>query len=302
MPLNLKLDIGQVLRKKKQSNASEHRQNLSLIKKNIQSFVLCIILMSAAILTFVYQIYIPLYDSNEKKGKELAELNRKAQSISDLDKQINILEKKVNESKVKYLEQLSHFGSSDNLENLYQSISTIANRYNITVLNIQESSTKNDKQANKPAANPAKPAAGTATANNAKPNNNKVAVKEIKVEATLKGRYSDYIKFKEDLAVAEVLLNINQESITVDAKSNEGVIESKINLSTYAINKQPFNDALDNKDSNISKDNNNVNNVNNENKETKEPKDNTNPTEIKNINIKNNSLDKKGATNVKDIG
>jgi Tfp pilus assembly protein PilO len=211
--------------------------------------------------SYVQFYYLPMKDANMKKAAEIARLIDLRDKSADLEKKIASLKVKLTESKEHYLESLSHFGNSEDLGELYQSVSTLAAKYYLVVLTIKEVPIKAAPAPAKaaPAPAPAKDGAkadASKTAMAAAPAAPKAAakpateVKEIQVGVELKGKYSDYIKFKEDLAVAEMLLKVNTENIKVkNDKDEPGNIYVTLNLSTYAIDKKPFQKAIEEEES-----------------------------------------------------
>lgn len=217
-----------------------------------------IIIVAAGYFTVVYQ---PLKEKNLKKKEELAKIVEMQKQLPVLDKQLADLKLKLDKSKEQYLESLSHFGNSEDLGGLYQTVSTLATKYGLVVLNVKEIPAVVEKVKAKPLDGKAakgdakkegdkkegvkkdadKKDAAKKDAAPAAPKKPAIEVKEIKVEVELKGHYGEYIKFKEDLSLAEILLKINTESIMVkDEKVDKGSIYVKLNLSTYAIDKKPF--------------------------------------------------------------
>jgi|GEM_PF-6744590 len=201
-------------------------------------FVL-VLLVSAGYIAFVY---LPLQKQNEAKKEELAKVQEMKNQLSVLDGQIKTLKKKLDKSKEQYLDSLSHFGNSEDLGGIYQTISTIAAKYGIVVMNVKDIPIPPPPPpAPKPTTTAADGKAASAPATPPAPKKPAIDVKEIKMEVELKGHYGDYIKFKEDLALAEMLLKINSETATVkDDKNDPGSIYISLNLSTYAIDKKPF--------------------------------------------------------------
>ncbi len=265
MPIDLNMDMGTVIKdlisKCRNSNASGQTSSNVNGKLPIAAYKVAIIisiLMILVIITYITFIYLPLKEKNHQKADELNKILEMKTQLSVLDEQIDTLKKRLDKSKEEYIESLSNFGSSDDLGSLYQVVSTLAAKYNLVVLNVKEialppppppaakttvtetpganAEKKDDKVASATPAAPAAKAAG-------------VSVKESRVELELKGHYGEYIKFKEDLAIAAALLKINSESIIVKNETTEqGSIYVKLNLSTYAIDKKPFQGIITDKE------------------------------------------------------
>lgn len=259
MAIDLNMDMGSLIKglvnKHGNSSVSSGAGVSSLAPYKIAIIIFAMVVILSA--TYIAAVYIPLKEKNNRKKEELAKIIEMKNQLSVLDGQIVTLKKKLDKSKEQYLESLAHFGNSEDLGGLYQTVSTLAGKYGIVVLNVKEvplvvekpkpkakaAATSTDGKEVKPeekkdAAKKDEVKKDTVPAAPAKP---AVDVKEIKVELELKGRYGEYIHFKEDLALAEILLKINSESIMVkDEKTEQGSIYVKLNLSTYAIDKKPF--------------------------------------------------------------
>lgn len=187
--------------------------------------ILMFFLAIGMLVGYIKMYYTPTQLDNAKKTEEIKRLEDLKNKTVDLSSKISGIKKTLSESKELYLESLSHFGNSEDLGELYQSISILAAKYALTVLNIKEIP---------------KPVVQVKTApGEAPPPQPVTEVKEIIVQVEIKGPYSQYILFKEDLAVAEMLLKVNEETIAVKA-DGEGSVYATLNLSTYAIDKKPF--------------------------------------------------------------
>lgn len=184
------------------------------------------------IVAFIFLLYLPGIKSNEEKREEISRLNGMQEEIKNMQMQIKGLENAMAKSQDHYAELLAKFSNSEDLGELYQSISELALMYNLVVLNLKEV----PKQAT-PVAKVKKSKKGEAVAA-PKP---LVEVSGIKVDVELKGWYKNYIKFREELANNEELLTINLETIEVGGdKEDQGKITVKMQISTYAINKDPY--------------------------------------------------------------
>ncbi len=242
---------------KKGLNSGMSSGGISAGKASLAAYKAAIIILAlvlAVAIGYISFVYMPIKEANRKKTEELNKTIEMKNQLATLDSQIETLKKKLDKSKEQYVESLAHFGNSEDLGSLYQTVSTLAAKYNLVVLNVKEIAPPPPvvaKAPTKPAADAAKKANGdvakkddkdkAAALATAEPKKPAVEVKEIKVEIELKGRYGEYIKFKEDLSVAEILLKVNSETIMVkDDKTDQGSIYVKLNLSTYAIDKKPF--------------------------------------------------------------
>jgi len=238
MAVDLNLDIGSLLKKLMGDGSLNNTNNQSIsdkIRNYKYTIILCLIIIVLAG-SFYNFVYIPLVDSNLEKQKVVEELLKKQSEIPKLKAQATKIKKNLSSSRKQYLEELAHFGNSEDLGELYQSISTIASKYNMLVLNIKEIQ---ETVTNQPI-----PTDKDKKAKNDK--QNQMKAKEVKVSVELKGRYNEYMLFKEDLAIAEILLTINSESVKVGSGKSEdkGIIFATLNLTTYAIDKKPFQEVI----------------------------------------------------------
>lgn len=252
MAIDLNMDMGSIIKglmSKHSGGGVSFASGAKAGQLSLAPYKFAIIIFALVILVsggYIATVYIPLKEKNNAKKAELTKVLEMKGQLSVLDGQIVMLKKKLDKSKEEYLESLAHFGNSEDLGGLYQTVSTLAIKYGLVVLNLKEIPAPPPPPVAKPAA---KTPAVTADSKEVKkepavddaPKKPAIDVKEVKVEVELKGHYGEYIKFKEDLALAEVLLKVNSETIMVkDEKTEQGSIYVKLNLSTYAIDKKPF--------------------------------------------------------------
>lgn len=243
MAVDLNMDMGAIIKgllnkKSGDSSSASMGSNDDIVAK-IKPFAGAIGLFLTTVILFVlyYNLYYtPMVQANLKKEEQIKKLENLKSQTATLEQKIASIKKTLVDSKDTYLESLSHFGNSEDLGELYRSVSTLAAKYGLTVLNIKELGTTSNMDAPK----------GMKPEEAAKLPKPQTEVKEIQVEAELKGPYSEYIKFKEDLAIAEMLLKVNSEDIKVKSdKSDQGNIFATLNLSTYAIDKKPFQKVME---------------------------------------------------------
>jgi Tfp pilus assembly protein PilO len=256
MPIDLKMDMGSLL--KGLSNKNGGKESVLELVNTFKNSIILLMFSVMVFTAYFYLYYTPMSVENIKKQAEIARLVDLKNKTAEMDTKIATLKKKLSETKEHYLESLSHFGNSEDLGELYQSVSTLAAKYDLIVLNIKEVPIKATPAPAPVAAAPVKnapPVVEGASPAAAAPAPAKVAakpkplmdVKEVQVAVELKGKYGNYIKFKEDLAVAEMLLKVNTENIKVkNDKDEPGSIYVTLNLSTYAIDKKPFQKVMEN--------------------------------------------------------
>lgn len=172
--------------------------------------------------------YIKVQKTIKTNSEEIARLNKLKTDTTQIEAKIAYLKSQLDSSKEQFLENLKHFGNSEDLGGLYQTISDLSLKYDLQVLNIEELPKK------APAPKPLN-SKGKKTVKK----KNATEVHEVRVTVELKGPYVQYIQFKEDLAVSEMMLKINEETVKVK-KDETGKIYSKLTLTTYAIDMKPF--------------------------------------------------------------
>lgn len=168
---------------------------------------------------FVYMVYIPYHTANVAKEQRLTELYSMQKNIGGYAEKIASFKHKLAGKKEHYENILDFFSNSKDLGKLYQSVTTLSSMYQMTVMSINEVGT-------------------TPIAKDS-------AINAIHVAVELKGTYSSYMQFKEDLSHQESLLHIEKESIQVGQDANSpGTIFVQLEFSTYAIDKKPFLEAI----------------------------------------------------------
>lgn len=239
MAINLNQDMGALMKDllgKNNAGSSTAGASEGTFLKKISPFrnaLVMFTLISAGTCAYYKMYYLKTEQINQDKATEIARLNDLKTQTVQLEQKIATLKEKLNSSKEEYLESLSHFGNSEDLGALYQSISVLAEKYDLKVLNI--------KELPKP---PPPPEPLDAKGKPIVQERPLTQVKEVKVGVELRGSYVQYIHFKEDLAVAEMLLKIDEEAVKV-RKDDIGSIYAELTLTTYAIDKRSFQNVID---------------------------------------------------------
>lgn len=242
MAVDLNVDMGDLMKKlmnkngKGQSVANVSAAGGGSAMEKIMFYKYIILAGFVVMLCAVYfflNIYASATKENMEKEAKLTELLKKKEELVQLKQRADTIKNTLSKSKERYLEELSHFGNSEDLGELYQSVSKLATKYNLIVLNI--------KEVEPPKVTPKKGKDGKEIVEPKK----LVSAKEIKVDVELKGAYNEYMLFKEDLSIAEMLLNVNTENIKVGKSTiDKNLIYAKLNLSTYAIDKTSFQEVM----------------------------------------------------------
>jgi Tfp pilus assembly protein PilO len=244
MAVDLNMDMGELIKGMLNKNKDKSENDEASVNETtdnsgsslsnkimpFKNIIIIFIIIGASAGAYYKLHYQKIIAENLEKQEEIARLQTLEKEAKSLEAKINTMKKQLDSSNEEYLESLSHFGNSEDLGELYQSISILAEKYDLKVLNIKELPKP------PPAAEPLN---SKGTKRTRRSRSNATEVTEVKVKVELKGPYIQYIKFKEDLAVAEMLLKINEE--TVKVKQDEvGKIYAQLNLTTYAIDKKPF--------------------------------------------------------------
>jgi Tfp pilus assembly protein PilO len=239
MAINLNQDMGSLMKdllgKNKTSGSVADSAQVPFIEKiaPFRNAIVMLTLISGGTFAYYKMYYLKTQLINQEKATEIARLNDLKTQTVQLEQKIATLKEKLNSSKEEYLQSLAHFGNSEDLGELYQSISVLAEKYDLKVLNI--------KELPKPLPPPPPLDAKGQPIVQEQP---LTQVKEVKVSVELRGAYVQYIRFKEDLAVAEMLLKIDEEAVKVK-KDDIGSIYAELTLTTYAIDKKSFQNVID---------------------------------------------------------
>lgn len=231
MGFSLDMDMGDLigaLTKKKDTQAAPSSGSTSRGKKKsspYKNIILIGTLVSAVFTIFIFLYYIPQTQTTEKQAKELEKKSGLQAEIVNISKQAVRIHSDMNKSQGKYIQILSKFTNSKDLQELYQSISSLAANQKLTVLEIKEGVVTQPAMKEK-----------TELEN---------MIQEIHVNATIKGQFLDYMKFKQQLSSSKMMINIMSEKMKVlDGKNSRNAIQAELSLTIYAIDKQPFLEAI----------------------------------------------------------
>jgi Tfp pilus assembly protein PilO len=251
MALSLDMDVGDIIdelfkkKKLKKSGAEVIADNAPAIEEAIgessatrqaRDVIIATTFVLLVSIVYVMYYYIPKHEEIAKQTEKLKELGEQRDGIASLDSQINNRQQQLEKSKILYTTILTYFDKSKELEDLYKSVSDLAIKNSLTVSNI-----KVITDAPKKIAPLEKNADGTP-----KPRPPEKKYKDNKVYIELDGKYGSYMKFKKLLLERKNLLTIHNESVSVitDKKQGTTKVTVKLNLSTYTIDKEPYQEAL----------------------------------------------------------
>lgn len=235
MPIDLNMDMGQLVSNMMQKKAAGGSVASSVGIGPYKGAIIGVLVVIIGVFAFVSFVCTPQHHYNLKKEGQLAEIKKKEAQLPSISAQIIDLTKKIGVTKKKYLEELTHFENSENVEGLYRTVSSLAKKYDLVISHI-----KGIAPPAAPLARTDEEKAAAAAAAAAK------KVDEVLVAVELKGNFGGFMKFKEDLAIAERLLSVNKESVKVSEKKEElGKIYVSMNLTTYKIDKEPFQNVVE---------------------------------------------------------
>ncbi|MCB2082200.1 MAG: type 4a pilus biogenesis protein PilO [Hyphomicrobiales bacterium] len=181
--------------------------------------LLASVIVILAVIAYVYGYMTPESNKLARQENRLEEILQKQQELGNLDAQIRSFQHVISDSRAYYEESLSHFASHDDLESLYQAISTLALMYDLKVVHIKGGVSEKSPYAD--------------------------VVQVTPVDIELVGKFTDYMNFKHDLAHDRRLLTVRKEALKVkDEVKEPGVISAMVTLESYTIEKQPFYEAM----------------------------------------------------------
>jgi hypothetical protein len=224
-----------------------------------RSIILAAVVIVLFILAFVFLFYLPRQEENARREKELQERQAMEKNIGSLKNQSGKLKKNLNKSRGYYDTVLSYFGNSEDLRDLYQSVSLLASRHNMLVVNIKEipvpvAAVDKEKGKKKKAKKEEKPKAAAKKKGDGAEKTAPKIVKEIRVKLELKGKFPHYMAFKKALSEAPLLLSIHTEKVKVEDEvdkkqgstpESRGNMSVTLELSSYAIDKAAYQKTLD---------------------------------------------------------
>lgn len=244
--VDLNADVGQIMKgllggKKVQAATpnTPKKSGSKYLQPPYQNVVLFCLMTVGLIVAFVMFVYMPKIKGNEEKQVEIERLEGLQAETQNMKAQIIGLENALAQSREHYSELLEKFSNSEDLGELYQAVSELALDYNLVVANLKEI-------AKPPVAASKKPritASTTGSTTAVKANKALENVSGIKVDVVLNGWYSNYLKFREELAKKEELLTISKEKIMV-GKEHGGKVEVSLQISTYAVDKMIYEQAI----------------------------------------------------------
>ena len=203
--VDFNMDVGEMLKKifsKKKPPEEGGKDSPKQISDKIQSKTTVMIAGAIGIIIIVLSIYFFIFRPKliEQRKRIETKLNYEKELV---ETQIKIKERKKHLEKIniKFKDKMKLFHTNAEVEELYETISTIALEYKLKVSKLERGKEE------------------PVYANNVKENNNQnkgpISYYKILVKYQVVGNYLFYMKFKKELAEMEKIINFENEEITI---------------------------------------------------------------------------------------
>ena len=203
--VDFNMDVGEMLKKifsKKKPPEECGKDSPKQISDKIQSKTTVMIAGAIGIIIIVLSIYFFIFRPKliEQRKRIETKLNYEKELV---ETQIKIKERKKHLEKIniKFKDKMKLFHTNAEVEELYETISTIALEYKLKVSKLERGKEE------------------PVYANNVKENNNQnkgpISYYKILVKYQVVGNYLFYMKFKKELAEMEKIINFENEEITI---------------------------------------------------------------------------------------
>ena len=214
--VDFNMDVGELFKKLFSKKEGDKEDTSSSSLEKIRSKTPILIAGAVGIILIVFIIYFFIFrpkliekreqlEKNENYEKELIQLK------SELEKQ----QEHLKNIKKKFSGKFKLFHTNAEVEGLYETISTLALKYKLTVSKLER-----DKEipVYKPSNN----------SDNSKENQKQVEYYKIEVKYQVTGNYLRYMNFKESIASMNKIVNFEKEEIKVMPKKTGVVIADGI--------------------------------------------------------------------------
>jgi len=214
--VDFNMDVGELFKKLFSKKEGDKEDTSSSSLEKIRSKTPILIAGAVGIILIVFIIYFFIFrpkliekreqlEKNENYEKELIQLK------SELEKQ----QEHLKNIKKKFSGKFKLFHTNAEVEGLYETISTLALKYKLTVSKLER-----DKEipVYKPSNN----------SDNSKENQKQVEYYKIEVKYQVTGNYLRYMNFKESIASMNKIVNFEKEEIKVMPKKKGVVIADGI--------------------------------------------------------------------------
>lgn len=235
--VDLNADIGDILKglfgKKNSADGNNGSGNTGnkVDAKYYKGVIIASFLYISMTILLIYAIYSYVYSDYVTNKEDLEKRTFMAENITKMKQKTESLNKNMVNSYSEYQEILDDFGNTADIQELYRTISNIAVRYNLVVLNVRREKEKIN------AADRYK----AKKANKGKEETKEELVKEVHVFFNLEGSFGSYISFKERLYRELPIINIKDEKISiVDDKEKGSIVSIELLLTAFTVDKTPF--------------------------------------------------------------
>ncbi len=230
MAIDLNQDMGELMKSliakmkapkgDRAETANKMPRREKAVSKSLQPYKRVILLSTAMVLAvacYVSFYALPSYRTMQTLQAELETLESKELELIELAERERRLTQQIKTEGPQFEALLNAFDNTQNVDQLYQSISQLAMVHKLAIQNLQKGQTAS--HADYP------------------------AVDATEVTISLAGKFHDYVEFKKDLAESRPLLTVKSEQVSTDS-NNPGVLSVNLKLATYTIDKEPFNAVL----------------------------------------------------------
>ena len=214
--VDFNMDVGELFKKLFSKKEGDKEDTSSSSLEKIRSKTPILIAGAVGIILIVFIIYFFIFRPKLIEKRELLEKNENyekelIQLKSELEKQ----QEHLKNIKKKFSGKFKLFHTNAEVEGLYETISTLALKYKLTVSKLER-----DKEipVYKPSNN----------SDNSKENQKQVEYYKIEVKNQVTGNYLRYMNFKESIASMNKIVNFEKEEIKVMPKKKGVVIADGI--------------------------------------------------------------------------
>ncbi|MCB2081813.1 MAG: type 4a pilus biogenesis protein PilO [Rickettsiales bacterium] len=231
MAMDLNADVGELLkqwlRQENKKAASAKAPTVALDKKKHAIslkryyYVMAVFAgMMALLATYVGAYAIPQWNANAKLEQRRMVLQEQQDGLGLLENNERTLSRKMEQSLPEYRTLLGAFDTEEDMDRLYQSISSLAAAYDLKITQIKH--------------------------NTLTPHAKIKAVGEVAIDLNLSGGFTQYMAFKKQLADERPLLDIRSEVLQVGQDATTpGKLHIRMTLTSYVIDKTPHYQILE---------------------------------------------------------
>lgn len=230
MGIDLNQDMGELIkslmekRKAPKAETSDKAEKMprreKAVSKSLQPYKRVIVLsttMVVAVACYVWLYALPSYQTMQTLKGKIETLETKERELIDLGQRKRTLSKQIETNAAEFKKLLAAFDNTQNVDQLYQSISQLAMVHKLGIQNLQKGTTSSHADYS--------------------------SVDATEVTINLSGKFHHYVEFKKDLAESRPLLTVKSEQVSTDT-TRPGSLSVSLKLATYTIDKAPFKAVL----------------------------------------------------------